>query len=95
MSPRGLALTWLGTAMVMVSGSRRRWPVLVRPVGSDSAVLVRFGGWLRLTYTLDDLGAEGGGTSYISGSHRWAPTQAVPSYANDSDNFGKTVPVVA
>ena len=42
------------------------------------------GGWLRLTYTLDDLEPGGGGTSLMPGSHRWEPTQPVPEWANDA-----------
>eukprot|EP01049_Picozoa_sp_SAG25_P025747 SAG25_NODE_12420_length_280_cov_0.856354_2_plen_63_part_01 len=29
------------------------------------------GSWLRLTFTLDELGPDGGGTGLMPGSHTW------------------------
>ena len=44
------------------------------------------GEWLRLTYTLDDLEPNGGGTGLMPGSHTWRPGKSVPEWANDSQS---------
>jgi hypothetical protein len=41
------------------------------------------GEWLRLTYTLNDLDRDGGGTGLVPGSHKWHPGKSVPEWAND------------